>query len=107
MIRVASIFAKSGDARRDYQLGAIGIRADGAFVLSRNEGTKVRTFPAHAEARLIRKLGKNATMVIVVRIAKDGKLAMAKPCVHCEQALRNLNVKKVYYTTANGIEMLW
>ncbi len=107
LIRIATIYACAGDPRRDYFLAAIGERADGTIVLSRNESTPVKTPQAHAEARLVKKLGKNATFVIVVRVSKgDGSLAMAKPCVHCAKALENFKVKKVYFTTSDGIELL-
>lgn len=106
MVRMASVFASAGDERRHFSLGAIGIRQDGAIVTARNEPTRVRNPCAHAEARLVRKLGKNAPLVIVVRVTKNGQLAMAKPCHNCERALRFHKVQKVFYSTECGMEEL-
>jgi deoxycytidylate deaminase len=48
---------------------------------------------------------RNSTLH-VVRIAKSGQLAMAKPCAHCEELLRRFQVKKVLYSTTHGMEQL-
>jgi len=103
MIRLAADFAKSGDPKRSYFLGAIGVRSDGVVVMARNDMIQTPEPSAHAEARLVRKLGKDASMVVVVRVMKgSGQLAMAKPCKHCRTALKNYRVKKVYFTADNG-----
>lgn len=103
MIRLAADFARSGDQKRSYFLGAIGVRSDGVVVMARNDMIQTPEPSAHAEARLVRKLGKDASMVVVVRVLKGtGKLAMAKPCKHCQSALKNFRVKKVYFTTDDG-----
>lgn len=39
--------------------------------------------------------------VYVYRETKDGKPAMAKPCQVCEQALKNVGIKKVYFSVDN------
>lgn len=106
MVRLASSFAQAGDPKRQFLLCSIGIRKDGAVVISRNERSVCRNPAAHAEARLVRKLGFDAPMILVVRILKNGDLAMAKPCPDCERALRAYRVKKIFYTTENGIEQL-
>lgn len=86
---------------RTYHIGAVAIRKDGARVSSFNIPTKTPTPPAHAEARLLRKVDKGA-VVYVARRLKDGRLACAKPCKHCEQALRNKKVSAVYFTGEDG-----
>jgi len=107
MVKLGGSFTLAGDQNRAFWLGAVGIRKDGAVVRARNERTKVPTPCAHAEARLCKKLGKDAPMVIVVRLLKNGNLSMAKPCPNCERALRRHRVKKVFYSTENGIRVLW
>ncbi len=107
MIKQGVLFTLAGDQNRAFWLGAVGVRKDGAIVRARNEKTKVPTPCAHAEARLCKKLGKEAPLVIVIRLQKDGNLAMAKPCHNCERALRRHKVKKVFYSTNSGIEILW
>jgi tRNA(Arg) A34 adenosine deaminase TadA len=104
MIKVAGELAKSGSAKRHYWIAAIGVRKDGAIVMSRNETTRIPNPEGHAEKRLTKKLGMDAQLVLVVRINRDGSMQLAKPCIRCEGALRAYRVKKVYYTTPNGID---
>lgn len=33
---------------------------------------------------------------------KDGRLAMARPCVSCMKLIKDLGVKKIWYTTTDG-----
>ena len=42
----------------------------------------------------------------VYRILKDGSPALARPCRMCQNYLRSVGVKKVYYTTRNGFDSL-
>ena len=106
MVKVAAAFTKAGRSRRQYWLGAIGIRKDGAMVMARNEASAGPDPHVHAEARLTKKLGMDAPMVLVVRTLKNGELAMAKPCPYCESILKSHRVKKIFYTTDDGIEQL-
>jgi hypothetical protein len=108
MIAIAKTFAINGDNRRDYLLGAVGERGDGAVVFARNEATQIRTPEAHAEFRLCSKLGLYAPLVIVVRVSKlTGELTLSKPCSSCEKMLRRSKVCKVIYSTDQGMERLW
>ena len=109
--------AISNDAfdKREALIGAVGERADGAIVYSRNTAvfdsecanTNVPTpfQPAHAEWKLAKKLDTGAT-VYVARVRKDGSLAMSRPCPGCERVLRSRKVMRVFYTinpTSYGI----
>ncbi len=90
-----------GGVKRNFLLGALGVRDDGAIVTSTN-GSCIHPAPAHhAEARLCRKLDKGST-VYVARVAKDGTPAMAKPCPSCMSILRAKRVAKVIYTTGKS-----
>ena len=101
--------AKSNDPddMREALIGAVGERADGVVVFSRNTAvfdtdghtTNVPTpfQPAHAEWKLTKKLDAGAT-VYVARVKKDGSLAMARPCPGCQRVLRSRKVAKVFYT---------
>jgi len=92
-------------AVRQFLVGAAALRSDGAIVCSRNEASVVPTPGAHAEARLVRKLGRDAKMIVVVRISKDtGSLVMAKPCSTCAAILKSYRVEKIFYSTENGME---
>lgn len=92
--------------KRSFFLGAIGIRNDGAVVCSKNGAcefsTSIKEYQlqpnAHAEGRVLRKLGKNG-IIFVARVSKrDGSLAMSRPCSMCRTRLKGFKVKKVYYT---------
>lgn len=88
----------SRDDLRTYRVAAVGIRSDGTVVRARNESTVIPTGGAHAEARLVRKLDRGSK-VFVVRVRKDGTLAMAKPCSKCQPLLKNYDV---WYSNDNG-----
>jgi tRNA(Arg) A34 adenosine deaminase TadA len=90
------------DPKCKYFLGAIGVRQDGAIVRSRNGGAaNERTYSAHAEARLARKLDWGSE-VFVARTRSDGTIALAKPCIRCQNAMRNRGVVQVTYTIGPG-----
>lgn len=92
--------------RRGFFIGAVGIREDGALVSAKNgavefEGTveNYQLIPnAHAEPRVIRKMGKRGTLY-VARVLKGTKsLAMSRPCIICLPFLRAFQVQKCYYS---------
>lgn len=99
----AAEYAIKSEDVRDFFIGAIGIRSDGATVYSRNGSATDKTPEIHAESRLCRKLGKHAPVVYVARYSKGrNELAMAKPCENCMNILRAFKVKSVVYSTGPG-----
>jgi deoxycytidylate deaminase len=84
---------------RNFRVGSVGIRGDGAVTTSYNGAPKFPTPNHHSEGRLCRKLDHGAT-VFVARITRNGLWAMSKPCYDCERAMRRVRVKRVYYTIA-------
>jgi len=86
---------------RNFILGAVGIRKDGAKVFSRNGANRNRDFRSHAEARLCRKLDQGS-VVWVVRVSRNGALASARPCEHCQKILRSTGVKRCFYSVSNS-----
>ncbi len=101
--RLARQTAMRGDtkeANRQYRIGAVGIRKDGAIVCSSNIPHRTPRPEAHAESRLSRKLDWGAT-VYVVRVLSTGRLSVARPCKNCEAALRRKGVKKVVYSISD------
>lgn len=60
----------------------------------------------HAEVMALNQLwpSKRAgTVVWSVRVTRGGRLAMAKPCPRCETYLRANGVKKVVYSSSEGV----
>lgn len=102
--RMAAIAARNGDskeAERQYWIGAVGVRKDGAVVSSNNVPSRLQEPAAHAESRLCRKLDRGAT-VYVVRLRRSGGFALARPCRHCRKIMRNRGVKRCYYTITSN-----
>lgn len=59
----------------------------------------------HAEISAIikaLKVNSNPYKIEVIRIGKDGRLRMAKPCLVCMEAIRDAGIKKIRYTTNSG-----
>ena len=61
----------------------------------------------HAEINCIlgipRQVTEGSTMY-VVRLDSEDRLRMSKPCPMCEAALRFVGVRRVFYTTDDGLE---
>lgn len=98
LLKLAARIAQRGCDHRTFYLGAVAKRADGAIVHARNEATATPNPGAHAEARVLKRAGKNAT-VYVARVTKGQReIALARPCAKCMGLMRAYKVKKVYYT---------
>ena len=102
MLRLAATIAQktTSGKRRNFLLGAIGIRNDGVLVSASNIPAQRQTPEAHAEYRVSRKLDVGA-VVFVARKNRVGRLCNAKPCFRCESAMRSKGVKRCFYTISN------
>lgn len=69
-------------------------------------------FTIHAEIDAISKLGRDDYSnldILIIRISgkKIKKLAMAKPCIHCQKALEFINFRRIYFSNElSQIEVL-
>lgn len=99
-LRIAARVALNGQPR-DYALGAVGIRSDGAIVSSFNGAARIPTPNAHAEARLARKLD-NGSEVYVARVLRCGSFALSRPCARCQAAMRARGVRRAYYSISDN-----
>lgn len=97
-LNMAAGVALSGSKRRNYMIGAVGIRSDGAIVVSYNGHSQFPERTIHAEYRCAKKLDSGA-VVYVARIRIDGSWGNAKPCHSCMKTLISRGVSKIYYTT--------
>lgn len=99
---------------RNFYIGCIGIRDDGVLVSAKNGAVFSTTTEhyqklpsAHAEGRVLRKLGHNGTMY-VSRVAKsNGDYAMSMPCPICQVRIKSFNVRKVVYTINKAQFGVW
>jgi len=65
---------------------------------------------AHCEVNLIQKLrwrfgdsiDWSKVDIYLYREYKNGKLACSRPCVSCLQLLKDLQIKRIFYTTEDG-----
>ena len=60
-------------------------------------------FTIHAEIDAISKLNRSDSSnldILILRISgkKNLKLAMAKPCIHCQRALQFMNFRRIYFS---------
>ena len=107
MLQMASRYAAGGiEDEKDYLLGCIAVRRDGAIVCSRNLRTEQPNPMVHAEYRVLRKAGWGATLW-VARVTRDNKWAMAKPCKKCQAIIKSKGVQKVYYTISENEFGVW
>jgi tRNA(Arg) A34 adenosine deaminase TadA len=98
--------AKGGTEERNYRIGCVGIRTDGAIVVAPNLLTKKPEHTAHAEYRTLSKSDAGVTLY-VARIHRDDTIALAKPCVKCQALIRNRRVKRVFYTISPEEYGVW
>lgn len=99
-LKIAAEAAKRGEARNFY-LGCVGIRNDGAMVFSNNTKTQQPLIETHAEFKISKRLTPDSVLY-VARILRSGDYALAKPCKPCFRALRARGVQTIYYTICNG-----
>ena len=85
-----------------YMVGAAGLRVDGAIVHAHNTSRGLVSPDTHAEARLLRRLGQDAPIVVVARWMRSGRLGLAAPCRGCVARLRARGVRIVWFTTDDG-----
>ncbi len=98
LLQEAAKLALSGDITKNHMLAAVSKRKDGVVVASRNGKTQVPRPTAHAEARALKKSGHGCTLYVAKVQKTTGEWGMAKPCNNCMTLIRNMKVKRVYYT---------
>ncbi len=106
LLDVAAALALSDKNRKNFRLGCVVKRSDGAIVTATNHHTQIPNPTAHAEARALRKSDWGC-ILYVARVIKNGEWALAKPCKRCQAIIRNRGVKTVYYTIGPGEYGIW
>jgi deoxycytidylate deaminase len=99
LLKKAVWIAGESPDKKSFYMACVGKRADGAIVSSVNHCVSNQRIPKHhAEARVLRKCDHGSTLY-VARVLKDKKTwANAKPCKKCQALIKNMGVKRVYYT---------
>lgn len=102
------------DDQREFWLGCVGVRKDGAIVSAKNGSMRFREIPRnisktspanHAECRCLRKMDTGGVLY-VARVSNVG-LAMARPCCRCAINIQSRYISKVYYTINNQQYGIW
>jgi pyrimidine deaminase RibD-like protein len=87
----------------NFRLGAVLIRGGSVISTGWNsvDHPEAPLYSEHAEESVLRKARYRAEggTLLVVRIRRDGGLAMAYPCDRCMRLIRSLKVKTVVYST--------
>lgn len=102
-------------SKHKYRIGAVIYRRKEIIALSCNKPyrhcarikKKYKSYPTsiHAEIGAVLKARKDlcGTSILVVRINAAGQLRLAKPCKHCHAYLDYVGIKRVIYSTNEGI----
>src|SRR5260221_7436004 len=99
---IAGKIAISGPSTRNFLLGCIGLRRDGAIVKAFNGSAEIPNRQIHSEYRVARKLDAGATVYVARIKAIDGEFGMSRPCPDCMKILQAKKVAKIYYTIAKN-----
>lgn len=116
LIRMAAKIAlpTSDNDARDFWLGCIGIRNDGAMIFSKNGAvfsTDIENYhfipEAHAECRAVKKMDSGG-ILYVARVRKKNKdLALAAPCMMCQIKIKARGISKVYFSINENQYGIW
>ena len=75
------------------------------------EGVDIRSVVGvHSELDAVLKYGKDDCsdcIIVNVRIDKNKKVNIAKPCRGCQSLLLRVGYKRLFYTDENGIFKMW
>jgi len=102
--RAAKLAAEDCQSNKNFFIGCIALRKDGAEVRSKNSMVKDPNINGHAEFKVLKKAGRGS----ILWVLKDGKTwAIAKPCKRCQALIKNKGVTRVYYTIGPGEHGVW
>lgn len=103
-----------GAGRNNFRLGSCLIHKKQIVSVKANSAkthpklVKFTKYPfLHSESNAILSYGLDnceGCSLYVVRILRNEELAMAKPCDTCQELIKHVGIKKVFYTTENGYE---
>ena len=91
------------DNNKLINIGINNYNTNNKFIYSLNYGVK----KLHSEVAAVYKYRRNleklkGTILVNVRVNYKGEFKMAKPCEICQQWIKLIGFKKIYYTDWNG-----
>lgn len=115
MIHLAIAAAESNVHYPKWRLGAVLVKGGSLLSTGRSrktndpsqiqDGLGCSIHAEQAALKAARKSNVSGSVMYVARIGRDGDIKLAKPCSECEALLRKAGVKKVVYTTEDGVEI--
>lgn len=116
---IAAAHASPGVGGRSgstFRVGAAIYKGSNLLIAKSNtygQSTKLLKFTQypnlHAETNAILHLGIDracGTTLYIARVLRSGGTALAKPCEVCHRWIQLSGIKRVYYTTSEGVELL-
>lgn len=103
-LRSAFMAADNSDMR--HQHGTALVRGSRVISVGHNKvGSAPGTFTwsRHSEFVATRGHDCDGATIVNVRKRRDGTIGMAKPCRNCQKYLKSIGVKRVIYTTGDGL----
>lgn len=73
-----------------------------SFTRGRGRGNNIYSKNRDMEIENVSTNNNYVVDLVVVRVRKDGSIAMAKPCKECLPVIKEKNVRCVHYTDTNG-----
>jgi deoxycytidylate deaminase len=105
-----------GRSGKSFRLGAVIVDRRRVLMARHNclkTHTKLSSYSPwpflHAESYAILSLGLEnceGKSLYVVRVQRDGKLGIAKPCHSCNRLIKDVGIANVYYSTYEGFDRL-
>ena len=95
MLNLARTKAKESDYI--YRLGAVIVKGGKILAIARN------TPKGHAEVNAIKQASKTEGADIYVTRHTPTGMAMAKPCDNCMEAIKAAGIRRIYYTSRDGL----
>lgn len=109
-------FLCPGVGRNNFRLGSVLLYKKNILAVKNNSGKthpKLLSFTKypfiHSESNAILSVGMDncaGATLYVVRLLANREIALAKPCASCLELIKYCHLKRIFYTTATGIEEL-
>lgn len=114
--RIAKLARDNSDyPKNSKKMGSVLVRAGNILAFSAN---KNKSHPEYQENTFIHSIHSELATLIrcqsdttgadiyIYREGAKGNLAMAKPCQHCYSALKLAGIRRAYFTTDTGFEVM-
>jgi len=107
IINVLKKKAKLSDVKKSKHIAALIINNTPTYISTNKRNNSKPFWPTmHAEVACLRKIKKekisNKIILIVIRVDKENKLKLSRPCKKCFKHIKKAGIKKIAYSTNDG-----